>query len=84
MAGLDNIPTTEETNGVQTQSVQIAIEKLPQDSIESITNLNVKLNNLISSFGQIYIRKREITDEISKLDEILDNGEVEFTIKTNN
>ena len=48
MAGLDNIPTTEETNGVQTQSVQIAIEKLPQDSIESITNLNVKLNNLIT------------------------------------
>jgi len=78
MAGLDNIPTTEETNGVQTQSVQIAIEKLPQDSIESITNLNVKLNNLISSFGQIYIRKREITDEISKLDEILENGEDEF------
>ena len=78
MAGLDNIPTTEETNGVQTQSIQIAIEKLPQDSIESITNLNVKLNNLISSFGQIYIRKREITDEISKLDEILENGEDEF------
>ena len=78
MKGLDNIPTTEETNGVQTQSVQIAIEKLPQDSIESITNLNVKLNNLISSFGQIYIRKREITDEISKLDEILENGEDEF------
>jgi hypothetical protein len=78
MAGLDNIPTTEETNGVQTQSVQIAIEKLPQDSIENITNLNVKLNNLISSFGQIYIRKREITDEISKLDEILENGEDEF------
>ena len=78
MAGLDNIPTTEENNGVQTQSVQIAIEKLPEDSIEKINTLNSKLNNLISSFGQIYIRKREITDEISKLDEILENGEDEF------
>jgi len=78
MAGLDNIPTTEENNGVQTQSVQIAIEKLPEDSIEKINTLNSKLNNLVSSFGQIYIRKREITDEISKLDEILENGEDEF------
>jgi predicted nuclease with TOPRIM domain len=78
MAGLDNIPTTEENNGVQTQSVQIAIEKLPEDSIEKINTLNSKLNNLVSSFGQIYIRKREITDEISKLDEILETGEDEF------
>jgi predicted nuclease with TOPRIM domain len=78
MAGLDNIPTTEENNGVQTQSVQIAIEKLPEASIEKINTLNSKLNNLVSSFGQIYIRKREITDEISKLDEILETGEDEF------
>ena len=78
MAGLDNIPTTEENNGVQTQSVQIALEKLPEDSIEKINTLNSKLNNLVSSFGQIYIRKREITDEISKLDEILETGEDEF------
>jgi predicted nuclease with TOPRIM domain len=80
MAGLDNIPTTEETNGVQTQSVQIAIEKLPEVSIEKINILNSKLNNLISSFGQIYIRKKEITDEISKLDEILEKGEDEFKL----
>jgi hypothetical protein len=78
MAGLDNIPTTEENNGVQTQSVQIAIEKLPEDSIEKINNLNIKLNSLISSFGQIYIRKREIQDELIKLDEILETGEDEF------
>jgi hypothetical protein len=78
MALLDNIPTTEENNGVQTQSVQIAIEKLPEDSIEKINNLNIKLNSLISSFGQIYIRKREIQDELIKLDEILETGEDEF------
>jgi hypothetical protein len=78
MAGLDNIPTTEENNGVQKQSVKIAIEKLPEDSIEKINNLNIKLNNLISSFGQIYIRKREIQDELIKLDEILETGEDEF------
>jgi len=78
MAGLNNIPTTDENNGVQTQSIQIAIEKLPEDTIEIINNLNTKLNNLINSFGQIYIRKKDITDEISKLDEILETGEDEF------
>jgi uncharacterized phage infection (PIP) family protein YhgE len=78
MAGLNNIPTTDENNGVQTQSIQIAIEKLPEDTIEIINNLNTKLNNLINSFGQIYIRKRDITDELSKLDEILETGEDEF------
>jgi uncharacterized phage infection (PIP) family protein YhgE len=78
MAGLNNIPTTDENNGVQTQSIQIAIEKLPEDTIEIINNLNTKLNNLINSFGQIYIRKKDITDEILKLDEILETGEDEF------
>ena len=78
MAGLDNIPTIDENSNIQTQSVQIAVAKLPEDSIEKINNLNLKLNNLISSFGQIYIRKKEITDEIFKLDEILEKGEDEF------
>ena len=78
MAWLDNIPTIDENSNIQTQSVQIAVAKLPEDSIEKINNLNTKLNNLISSFGQIYIRKKEITDEISKLDEILETGEDEF------
>ena len=78
MAELNNIPTIDENSNVQTQSVEIAVAKLPEDSIEKINNLNIKLNNLISSFGQIYIRKREIQDELIKLDEILENGEDEF------
>jgi predicted nuclease with TOPRIM domain len=78
MAGLDNIPQTNVDSSVKTQSIEIAMAKLPEASIEKITNLNTKLNNLVSSFGQIYIRKREITDEISKLDEILEKSEDEF------
>ena len=78
MAGLDNIPQTNVDSSVKTQSIEIAMAKLPEASIEKITNLNTKLNNLVSSFGQIYIRKKEITDEISKLDEILEKSEDEF------
>ena len=78
MAGLDNIPQTNVDSNVKTQSIEIAMVKLPEDSFEKLNNLNSKLNNLISSFGQIYIRKKEITDEISNLDEILEKGEAEF------
>jgi predicted nuclease with TOPRIM domain len=78
MAGLDNIPQTNVDSNVKTQSIEIAMVKLPEESFEKLTNLNSKLNNLISSFGQIYIRKKEITDEISKLDEILEKGEDDF------
>jgi predicted nuclease with TOPRIM domain len=78
MAGLDNISQIDVDSDVQKQSIEIAMVKLPEDSLETINSLNTKLNNLISSFGQIYIRKREITDEISKLDEILEKSEDEF------
>ena len=70
MAELDKVP--------QTQSVEIATVKLPEESFEKIKDLNIKLNNLISSFGQIYVRKKEISDELIKLDEILEKGEDEF------
>ena len=78
MAGLDNISQIDVDSDVQKQSIEIAMVKLPEDSLETINSLNTKLNNLISSFGQIYIRKKEITDEISKLDEILEKSEDEF------
>jgi hypothetical protein len=70
MAELDKIP--------QKQSIEIEIAKLDEAVLENITNLNQKSNNLIADFGQIYIRKREIQDELIKLDEILENAENDF------
>jgi hypothetical protein len=70
MAELDKIP--------QKQSIEIEIAKLDEDVLKNITELNQKSNNLISDFGQIYIRKREIEDELTKLDEILEKGENDF------
>ncbi len=70
MAELDKIP--------QKQTIEIEIAKLDEDVLQSITDLNQKSNNLIADFGQIYIRKREIQDELSRLDEILEKGEDDF------
>jgi hypothetical protein len=70
MAGLDNIP--------QKQTVEIEIAKLDEATLKVITDANQKSNNLIADFGSIYIRKREIQDELTKLDELLEKAEYEF------
>ena len=70
MAELDKIP--------QKQSIEIEIAKLDESVLQSITDLNQKSNNLIADFGQIYIRKREIEEELTRLGEILEKGENDF------
>jgi multimeric flavodoxin WrbA len=70
MAELDSIP--------QKQTIEIAQAKLDADVVKTLTDLNEKSAMLISDFGQIYIRKKELNEELEKLDEILKATEVEF------
>ena len=70
MAELDKIP--------QTQSIEIATVKLDEATIKQITELTQKSNLLISDFGQIYLRKKQISDELVRLDEILEKAEIEY------
>jgi hypothetical protein len=70
MAGLDNIP--------QKQSIEIEIAKLDESTLDTIKSLNDTANQLLLEFGQIYIRRKEIEDELIKLDSILEKGEDEF------
>ena len=75
MAELDNIP--------QTQSIEIAIAKIEEDVLKSMNELNGKINLLISDFGQIYIRKKELSEELIRLDDILERAEDEFKAANN-
>ena len=75
MAGLDNVP--------QTQSIEIAIAKIEEDVLKSMNELNGKINLLISDFGQIYIRKKELSEELIRLDDILERAEDEFKAANN-
>ena len=70
MAGLDNIP--------QKTTVEIEIVKLDENVLESIKDLNQKSAGIINEFGQIYLRKKEIQDELTGLDDYLQKGEDEF------
>jgi len=70
MAELDNIP--------QKQTIEIEIAKLDESVVKTITELNQKSNALIADFGSIYIRKKEIAEELEKLDAILEDAEGQF------
>ncbi len=70
MAGLDNIP--------QKQTIEVETVKLDETVFKNITDLNQKSANIITDFGQIYIRKREIQEELVSLDDFLLKGEEEL------
>ena len=70
MAELDNIP--------QKQTIEIAQVKLEESIVKTLTELNQKSGLLISDFGQIYIRRKELQDELKRLDEILEITEGDF------
>lgn len=64
----------------QKQSIEIETVKMEDSVKEKIEQLNQKQNLLVNDFGQIYIRKKEIAEELKRLDEILEKSEVEFKL----
>jgi len=72
MAELDNIP--------QKQTIEIASVKIEESTKQKLEQLNQKQNVLIADFGQIYLRKKELAQELINLDSILEKSEAEFTL----
>jgi len=72
MAELDKIP--------QTQSIEVAIVKLDDATVDKIKDLNQKSTLLVNDFGAIYLRKKQIQEELIRLDGILEKGEVEYKL----
>lgn len=70
MAELDNIP--------QRQSIEIETVQLDTETKEKIEQLNQKQNLLLNDFGQIHVRKKELSQELKNLEEILEKTEIEF------
>jgi hypothetical protein len=70
MAELDKIP--------QKQSIEIETVKIDEDTYKSIQDLNSEIGQFVGRFGEIYLRKKEIQDELIRLDDILEQSEEEF------
>lgn len=73
MAGLDNIP--------QKQSVEIETVKLDESIFNEIKDVNTDINSLVSRFGEIFLRKKELALEIESLERLTETLEDEFKAK---
>jgi predicted nuclease with TOPRIM domain len=67
---LDNIPLK--------QNIEIEIVKMEDSLLKSIKELNDNANRHINDFGQIYLRKKELNQELINIDEILEKQDAEF------
>jgi hypothetical protein len=70
MAELDKIP--------QKATVELEKVKLDDGVFESIQNLNGTINQYVSRFGEIYLRKKELSEELIRLDDVLEKFEDDF------
>lgn len=70
MAELDKIP--------QKQQVEIASVKMEESTFNELNELNSRMNSLFIEFGQIHIRRKEIQEELLRMDDALEQGEDEF------
>lgn len=71
--GLDNIPTK--------QTVELETVKLDETTLKEITELNADLNGIVSRFGEIYLRKKDIQNELESLEKMTESFEDEFRAK---
>jgi len=72
MAELDKIP--------QKQSIEIETVKIEESVLKTISDLNKTQSLLVTDFGSIYIRKKELNEELAELDKVLEKSEDEFML----
>lgn len=70
MGELDNIPTQ--------QQITIETAKLEEETLKNITEINQKINNFLMDFGSMHIRKKEISEELLRIEEALEKTEDTF------
>ena len=63
MAELDKIP--------QKQSIEIETVKIEESVLKTISDLNKTQSLLVTDFGSIYIRKKELNEEQKDMKEIV-------------
>jgi hypothetical protein len=73
MSELDKIP--------QKQNVEIETIKLDETTLKTLVDLNGNIANIVTKFGEIYVRKNELNEESKKLDELQIQLDAEFKVK---
>lgn len=70
MGELDNIPTQ--------QQITIESAKLDEETLNTIRERNQQINNYLMDFGSMHIRKKDISEELIRIDEMLEKTEDMF------
>jgi hypothetical protein len=70
MAELDKVP--------QKATVELETVKLDEGVFENIQNLNNTISSYVGRFGELYLRKKELQEELIKVDDIFEKSEDEF------
>jgi DNA repair ATPase RecN len=66
----------------KTATIELTTEKVEETKLESIKELNGKLTNIVNAFGQMYLRRKELSDELERIEEGFQRAEDDF--KTSN
>jgi hypothetical protein len=74
MAELDKVPVK--------NSIQVETVKLDESVLESIRNLNNKSSNIVLNVGTLYLRKKELIDELERIENTIKLAEEEFKSTT--
>ena len=59
-------------------SIELETVQLEESTLESIKELNGKLNNIVYAFGQMYLRRKELHEELEKIEEGFEKAEQDF------
>jgi hypothetical protein len=63
------------------QKIELVTVELTEDILTSLREGNGEIQNLVNAFGQIYLRRKELEEEMVKLDEGLERAEADFKSK---
>jgi chemotaxis protein histidine kinase CheA len=62
----------------KTATIELTTEKVEETKLESIRELNGKLTNIVNAFGQMYLRRKELSDELERIEEGFQRAEDDF------
>lgn len=65
----------------QKQQIELVTVEVEKDTIEQIREANSEIQQMLNTFGQIYIRRKELEEELSNLESAMEKNEEAFKDK---
>jgi len=63
------------------QKIELVTRTLEESVVTPIKEANEEISQLVNVFGQLYLRRKELEDELVKLDEGVEKAEADFKEK---